>query len=120
MCEKCGECEEACPQNLPIQTTLENVANEFEGKWFKQISWLVSKVFAFQKWKDLRRAKNWTEPLIALINDGITTYFPANSIVEMTTENKPQRGVKAKFCPGKGFKREKGDAVLRGDPLGTF
>jgi len=58
MCEKCGECEEACPQNLPIQTTLENVANEFEGKWFKQISWLVSKVFAFQKWKDLRRAKN--------------------------------------------------------------
>lgn len=55
-----------------------------------------------------------------MINDGITTYFPANSIVEMTTENKPQRGVKAKFCPGKGFKMEKGDAVLRGDPLGTF
>jgi len=57
MCEKCGECEEACPQNLPIQTTLEKLANEFEGKWFKQASWLVNKVFAFQKWKDLRRAK---------------------------------------------------------------
>jgi hypothetical protein len=58
MCEKCGECEEACPQNLPIQTTLDNVVNEFEGKWFKQTAWLVSKVFAFQRWKDLRRAKN--------------------------------------------------------------
>ena len=58
MCEKCGECEEACPQNLPIQATLEKVANQFEGKWFKQTSWLVSKVFAFQRWKDLRRAKS--------------------------------------------------------------
>ena len=27
--------------------------------------------------------------------------------VEMTTENKPQRGAKAKFCPGKRFKRGK-------------
>ena len=35
-------------------------------------------------------------------------------------KNKPQRGAKAKFCPGKGFKREKGDAVLTGDPLVTF
>jgi predicted aldo/keto reductase-like oxidoreductase len=58
MCEKCGECEEACPQNLPIQATLEKVVNQFEGKWFKQSSWLVSKVFAFQRWKDLRRAKH--------------------------------------------------------------
>ena len=58
MCEKCGECEEACPQNLAIQNTLENVADEFEGKWFNQTSWLVSKVFAFQRWKDLRRAKH--------------------------------------------------------------
>ena len=58
MCEKCGECEEACPQNLPIQATLENVAKQFEGKWFKQTSWLVSKFFAFQRWKELRRAKH--------------------------------------------------------------
>jgi predicted aldo/keto reductase-like oxidoreductase len=58
MCEKCGECEEACPQNLPIQTTLDIVAREFEGKWFNQTAWLVRKVFAFQRWKDLRRAKN--------------------------------------------------------------
>lgn len=41
-----------------FQTTLENVVNEFEGKWFKQTAWLVNKVFAFQRWKDLRRAKN--------------------------------------------------------------
>ena len=58
MCEKCGECEEACPQNLPIQATLENVADEFEGRWFKQTSWLFNKVFAFLRWKDLRRAKH--------------------------------------------------------------
>ncbi len=58
LCEKCGDGEEACPQNLPIQTTLENVASDFEGKWFKQMSWLIRKVVAFQRWKDLRRANN--------------------------------------------------------------
>jgi predicted aldo/keto reductase-like oxidoreductase len=57
MCERCGECEDACPQKLPIQTTLEKIANEFEGKWFKQTSWLAGKVFSFHRWKDLRRAK---------------------------------------------------------------
>ena len=37
----------------------------------------------------------------------------------MTTENTPQRGDKAKFCPGKGF-RQIGDAALKGDPQVTF
>ena len=29
-CIKCGKCEKACPQHLPIRKLLENVAQEFE------------------------------------------------------------------------------------------
>jgi len=56
LCEKCGECEAACPQNLPIQAHLEQVGKEFEGKWLKPTAWLVKKYMAFQKWKNFRRA----------------------------------------------------------------
>ncbi len=56
LCEKCGECEEACPQNLSIQENLEQVVKEFEGKWLKPTAWLVKRVMAFKKWKDFRRA----------------------------------------------------------------
>ncbi len=31
-CIKCGRCEKACPQHLPIRSLLEEVAKEFEGK----------------------------------------------------------------------------------------
>ncbi len=31
-CIKCGKCESACPQHLPIRQLLEDVANEFEEK----------------------------------------------------------------------------------------
>lgn len=31
-CIKCGKCEKACPQHLPIRSLLENVAKEFEKK----------------------------------------------------------------------------------------
>lgn len=31
-CLKCGKCEKACPQNLPIRQLLEDVAKEFEKK----------------------------------------------------------------------------------------
>lgn len=55
LCQKCGECEEACPQNLSIQENLEQVAKEFEGKWLKPTVWLAKRVMAFQKWKDFRR-----------------------------------------------------------------
>jgi len=58
LCEKCGECEEACPQNLEIQANLEKVSAEFEGRWLKPTAWFVKKVMAFQRWKDLRRAQN--------------------------------------------------------------
>ncbi len=56
LCQKCGECEEACPQSLSIQENLEQVAKEFEGKWLKPTAWLAKRVMAFQKWKDFRRA----------------------------------------------------------------
>ncbi|MBE6136481.1 MAG: hypothetical protein E7181_04365 [Erysipelotrichaceae bacterium] len=29
-CIKCGQCEDACPQRLPIRDLLEQVAKEFE------------------------------------------------------------------------------------------
>ena len=56
LCQKCGECEEACPQNLPIQDHLEQVVEEFEGKWLKPTAWIAKRIMAFQKWKDFRRA----------------------------------------------------------------
>ena len=31
-CIKCGKCEDACPQKLPIRELLESVAEEFEKK----------------------------------------------------------------------------------------
>lgn len=31
-CVKCGKCEQACPQHLPIRELLEQVAAEFDGK----------------------------------------------------------------------------------------
>ena len=29
-CEECGQCEDACPQHIPIQAMLKEVAREFE------------------------------------------------------------------------------------------
>jgi predicted aldo/keto reductase-like oxidoreductase len=29
-CEECGKCEELCPQQIPIQAILKEVAREFE------------------------------------------------------------------------------------------
>jgi predicted aldo/keto reductase-like oxidoreductase len=58
LCQKCGGCEEACPQNLKIHENLERVAKEFEGRWLKPTAWLVKRVMAFQKWKEFRRGKN--------------------------------------------------------------
>ena len=40
LCDNCGQCEEACPQNLPIQELLENVTRELEGTGSKPESGL--------------------------------------------------------------------------------
>ena len=55
-CQNCGECEEKCPQKLPIQQHLAQVAKEFEGRRSKTISWLWEKGLNFQRWKELRAA----------------------------------------------------------------
>jgi len=55
-CQNCGECEEKCPQKLPIQQHLAQVAKEFEGRRSKTIFWLWEKGLNFQRWKELRAA----------------------------------------------------------------
>jgi len=57
LCENCGQCEDACPQHLPIQNLLKDVAEEFEKWWLKPAVWLVKRVFAAHRWVTLRRSK---------------------------------------------------------------
>ena len=55
-CIECGECEEKCPQRIPIQQHLAQVAKEFERKRPKTMFWLWEKGLRFQKWRELRAA----------------------------------------------------------------
>ena len=55
-CEHCGECEEVCPQKLPIQQHLEQVTKEFESRGVKAMAWLFKKLYSFQRWRELRAA----------------------------------------------------------------
>ena len=57
LCEHCGHCEKVCPQHLPIQALLEEVAKDFEGRWLKPMVWATRKFFAFQRWSNVRRAQ---------------------------------------------------------------
>jgi predicted aldo/keto reductase-like oxidoreductase len=57
LCENCGQCEDACPQHLPIQDLLKDVAEEFEKWWLKPAVWLVRRAFAAHRWITLRRAR---------------------------------------------------------------
>ena len=57
LCENCGQCEEACPQHLPIQDLLQDVADEFEKWWLKPASWIIQRLFAVHRWVTLFRAK---------------------------------------------------------------
>lgn len=45
LCKKCGKCEKACPQHLPIREKLAEVASDMEPKVLKPASWLVRKYF---------------------------------------------------------------------------
>jgi predicted aldo/keto reductase-like oxidoreductase len=60
LCQECGECEEACPQKLPIRETLKIVAKEFEGRFTKPLKWALKRFLSFQKWKELRKGKELT------------------------------------------------------------
>jgi hypothetical protein len=56
-CVECGECEEKCPQGLPVSGLLKDVARDFEGRGTKAILRFLSLFFAFQSWKTMREAR---------------------------------------------------------------
>lgn len=63
-CEKCGACEEMCPQNLPIQELLEGVVDEFEGPVLSILEWVMKAMLLVQRRAALRegrRAKGRTQ-----------------------------------------------------------
>ena len=55
-CEGCKECEEACPQKLPVSDLMKDVAIEMEGRFFDPKVWLFKKFMQFSRWKTLRNA----------------------------------------------------------------
>lgn len=55
LCQECGECEEACPQKLPVRELLKEVAASFEGPWFKPTLWAVRKGMALMAWRAVRK-----------------------------------------------------------------
>jgi predicted aldo/keto reductase-like oxidoreductase len=57
LCENCGKCEDACPQNLPIQELLQDVAEEFEKWWMRPTIWVAKRFFALHRWVTLRKAR---------------------------------------------------------------
>jgi predicted aldo/keto reductase-like oxidoreductase len=56
-CEHCGRCERACPQHLPVQALLKEVAEDFEGPLLKPMVWATQKFFGFQRWSGVRKAR---------------------------------------------------------------
>jgi hypothetical protein len=48
-CEKCGECVEKCPQNLPIPDLLEDVKGDMEGFMMKPMIWLIKRVMKVRR-----------------------------------------------------------------------
>jgi predicted aldo/keto reductase-like oxidoreductase len=57
LCKECEKCVEKCPQHLPIPKLLKEVAKEFEDTKMRVMVWVAKRLFAFQKWGAIRRAK---------------------------------------------------------------
>ncbi len=57
LCEECGECEKACPQNLPIMDLLKDVSREFEGVKFRMLLKAAGMLFGLKRWNILRKQK---------------------------------------------------------------
>jgi predicted aldo/keto reductase-like oxidoreductase len=56
-CVECGDCEEKCPQELPVGELLRDVARDFEGRGTKAIVKFLSWFFTFQGWMTMRKAR---------------------------------------------------------------
>jgi len=57
LCEKCGSCEEACPQQLPVSELLEDVVEEFEGPMLKVLQMVMKTMLVFQRRGGLREGR---------------------------------------------------------------
>lgn len=56
LCQKCGKCEKKCPQQLPIQSLLEEVVETFETPGQKIKAWLLKRFLKLQRSISIRRA----------------------------------------------------------------
>jgi predicted aldo/keto reductase-like oxidoreductase len=57
LCEHCGACEEVCPQHLPVQALLEDVAEDFEGRGSKFLGRAVNLFMGIVRWRAYRRVR---------------------------------------------------------------
>ncbi len=57
LCEDCGKCVKACPQNLPIPELLQDIVNDFEGRGSKMLLSGLNHFFNFQGWLSLKKAR---------------------------------------------------------------
>jgi len=54
-CTDCGQCAEACPQDLPVPELLKDVRKEFEGPLFRTIIRIVRVYVSYKNWRSERR-----------------------------------------------------------------
>lgn len=57
LCKQCGKCEEKCPQELPIQELLQEVARTFETRNQKIMAYIMRIFFSYQRTISIRRSK---------------------------------------------------------------
>ena len=58
-CTDCGQCEELCPQDLPVPELIKDVRQEFEGPIFRTLVRIVRMFLGIQDW----RARRWAKRL---------------------------------------------------------